>query len=324
MASAAVTLTDIQQEVSKVRALLGDLKGILDQLDKARSVVCMIFNLTGQNLLYAGSDFDGDGRDGGFATVPPPAISANSGGVFGAQSSSGALFTGVDGIVKYSSPDGMTVSFDFDNPWAGSNSSSADLGGNFGRYVAWSVTGSGDQAAQMQFVVYELPFEVHGEIRNHWMATGGINGFLGLPQTDETGTPDGVGRFNHFNGGSIYWTPATGAHDVRGLIRDKWASMGWERGLGYPITDELGSPDGVGRYSHFQNGVIYWTPTVGLPHEVHGAILERWTAMGWETGSLGYPTSDESDDPGIPGGRVSHFQRGSLHWTPDGRIVVGP
>jgi uncharacterized protein with LGFP repeats len=50
--------------------------------------------------------------------------------------------------------------------------------------------------------------------------------FLGYPVTDETGTPDGIGRFNHFsNAASIYWTPSTGAWSIHGAIRDKWASL---------------------------------------------------------------------------------------------------
>jgi len=53
-------------------------------------------------------------------------------------------------------------------------------------------------------------FEVHGDIRKKYDALGGPGGPLGLPLTDETATPDGVGRFNHFQGGSIYWTPRTG------------------------------------------------------------------------------------------------------------------
>ena len=70
---------------------------------------------------------------------------------------------------------------------------------------------------------------------------------MGFPVTDELGTPDGRGRFNHFEGGSIYWTPQTHAHEVHGAIRDKWASMGWERSrLGYPIGDEKGPPMDAG------------------------------------------------------------------------------
>ena len=82
--------------------------------------------------------------------------------------------------------------------------------------------------------------EVHGAIHAKYMGLGGEASVLGYPTTDETGTPDQVGRYNHFDAGSIYWTPATSAHEVHGLIRDLWASQGWERGpMGYPITDEL-------------------------------------------------------------------------------------
>lgn len=84
-------------------------------------------------------------------------------------------------------------------------------------------------------------FEVHGEIGVHYRALGGSGSVLGYPTTDETGTPDGIGRYNHFQSGSIYWTPSTGAHEVHGLIRSFWAAAGWERNaaLGYPISDEL-------------------------------------------------------------------------------------
>ncbi len=102
-------------------------------------------------------------------------------------------------------------------------------------------------------------FEVHGAIRLKYGQLGGSAGFLGFPLTDETGTPDGIGRFNHFQGGSIYWTLETGAHEVHGDIRQRWSEMGWERSsLRYPTSDEL--PDGEGRFSEFQGGSIHWTP----------------------------------------------------------------
>jgi hypothetical protein len=82
---------------------------------------------------------------------------------------------------------------------------------------------------------------------------------LGYPVTDETMTPDGIGRYNHFQNGSIYWTPLTGAHEVHGLIRGRWASLGWERSaLGYPVSDETDEVDGSGRFSLFEHGSIHW------------------------------------------------------------------
>ena len=158
--------------------------------------------------------------------------------------------------------------------------------------------------------------DIESEIRDKWAALGWEKSQLGYPTTDETKTPDGVGRFNHFQGGSIYWSPSTGAHEVHGAIVEKWASLGWERSaLGYPKTDEGMTPDGVGRFGHFQGGSIYWTPTTGA-HEVHGAIVEKWASLGWEQSLLGYPTTDESVTPdGV--GRFNHFRSGSIYWTPE-------
>jgi uncharacterized protein with LGFP repeats len=215
--------------------------------------------------------------------------------------------------------------------------------------------------------------EVQGLIRQKWLAAGGVTGPDGYPVTDEQGTPDGIGRYNHFaNGGSVYWSAATGAHEVHGAIRDAWAASGWEAGplgypvtdetvtadmagrfndfsaggsvywspatgahevhgairagwlatggvtgpLGYPVTDELGTPDGVGRFNHFSNaGSEYWTPGTGA-HAVYGLIRAAWAASGWETGPLGYPVTDESGTPdGV--GRFNHFSGGgSVYWTP--------
>lgn len=100
---------------------------------------------------------------------------------------------------------------------------------------------------------------IGGAIRQHWAALGWEQGSLGYPTTAETTTPDGQGRFNHFDGhgvgASIYWAPGIGAFEVHGWIRDRWAARGWELGyLGYPVSDEFGTP--CGRRSNFQRGWI--------------------------------------------------------------------
>lgn len=106
-------------------------------------------------------------------------------------------------------------------------------------------------------------FEVHGAIRDKWASFGWEQGFLGFPTTDETTTPDGVGRFTHFEGGSVYWTPSTGAWEVHGDIRGRWAALGWERSfLGYPVSDEHDGPNGT-RVSDFQSGQIAWSSAIG-------------------------------------------------------------
>ena len=74
---------------------------------------------------------------------------------------------------------------------------------------------------------------------------------------------------------SIYWSPATGPHEVFGAIRDKWASMGFERSvLGYPLVAEHDQTGG-GRTQRFQGGVITWTGTGGAAeHEVSGDTVK--------------------------------------------------
>lgn len=88
----------------------------------------------------------------------------------------------------------------------------------------------------------------------------GLVDVLGLPVTDELAVRGG--RANHFEAGSVYWSPATGAHEVHGAIRAAWAGLGWEMSaLGFPTSDEH-TRDGV-RRAEFQGGVITWTPAGG-------------------------------------------------------------
>jgi hypothetical protein len=165
---------------------------------------------------------------------------------------------------------------------------------------------------------FKNPLELAtGFINAKHQALGGNAGFLGAPTTPVTVCPDGKGYFRHFKGGSIYWHPWAGAHEVHGLIRAKWAKLGWERSfLGYPTTDETKGREleSRGRYNHFQGGSIYWHPDTGA-FEVHGAIRVKYLELGAENSFLGYPTTDETTTPdGI--GRFNHFQAGSIYWTP--------
>jgi uncharacterized protein with LGFP repeats len=153
---------------------------------------------------------------------------------------------------------------------------------------------------------------VYGAIFAKWAELRWEQGILGFPVSDELAHPDGRGRFNDFQFGTIYWTPTTGAHEIHGRIRDKWAQLGGTRSfLGYPLTDETTTPDGRGRYNHFEGGSIYWTPHTDA-HEVYGAIRDKWASMGWERSPLGYPTSGEFSEGRF---RRSNFERGYIRWS---------
>jgi hypothetical protein len=153
-------------------------------------------------------------------------------------------------------------------------------------------------------------------IDDKYRELGGPSGFLGRPLGRERRCSHHTkGLFRYFEGGAIFWRLDTGAHEVHGAIREKWKTLGEYHGfLGFPITDQLIAPDSVGRYNHFQNGSIYWTPETGA-WEVHGAIKEKWASWDWERGALGYPVSDEMDTP--DGGRYNRFQKGLIVWTPE-------
>ena len=112
-------------------------------------------------------------------------------------------------------------------------------------------------------------FEVHGAIRDRYEALGGPATF-GFPMTNESSVMlngKEIGRYNNFeNGGSIYWSGASGAWDVYGAIKAEWDTLGGAVGpLGFPTSGETDTPlahapgpDAGGRYNNFQNGVIVW------------------------------------------------------------------
>ena len=111
-------------------------------------------------------------------------------------------------------------------------------------------------------------------ISDKYAQLGGAAGFLGQPIIAETTPPDGVGRFRHYEGGSIYWHPRTGAHEVHGLIRQRWAQLNWEQGyLGYPVTDEIDTVDGGGRVSRFEGGELIWRESTNTVHAVKASDL---------------------------------------------------
>ena len=116
-------------------------------------------------------------------------------------------------------------------------------------------------------------------------------------------------------GGVGFWAAGTrcgSSPSVIGEIEKKYVALGGCTSVvGIPVAAEQGTPDGLGRYSVFDRGSIYWTPQLGA-FEVHGRIRDAWAAAGWEGSSLGYPISDELS---VPGGRRSNFQHGSITWT---------
>lgn len=159
---------------------------------------------------------------------------------------------------------------------------------------------------------------IWGPVYEKWLDLPGLElRHIGVPMITQRTTPDRIGgRYCHFFGnGSIYFHPLRGAHEVHGAIRQKWASLNWERGsLGYPTSDELPSREPApfgpfGALSTFEEGVIYWSARHGA-HALPDAINQIYQQMHAELGNLGYPILTSNLDDGLlpvlfEGGRIT-------------------
>jgi uncharacterized protein with LGFP repeats/L,D-peptidoglycan transpeptidase YkuD (ErfK/YbiS/YcfS/YnhG family) len=151
-----------------------------------------------------------------------------------------------------------------------------------------------------------------GAIRSVWASRGFENGGLGYPVSDESCDLPGSGCEQQYQGGTIYWSPKTGAHTTNGAIKGRFDGQGGVKGyLGYPVEDEVCNQRNGGCYQWFQGGLIFWSPATGA-QPVHGGMKSKYEAMGWHQSYLGYPSMPETCDAGEC---VQAFQGGYLTWS---------
>lgn len=152
---------------------------------------------------------------------------------------------------------------------------------------------------------------VLGAIGQRYESVGAQAGKLGFPTTDEQCFSDGACR-QDFQGGSIYWTPSTGAHVTLGAIGWKYGLVGAQQSfLGYPVGDEV--CETAGCYQIYQGGTLYWSPRTGA-YPVHGGIFAKYGAENYERGFLGFPASDEIC---TADGCLQRFEGGTIFWSPN-------
>lgn len=156
-------------------------------------------------------------------------------------------------------------------------------------------------------------FPVAGAIGGSYQADGGAGGALGLPTSGELGAPDGRGRFQKFQNGFVYFTPQTGAHAIKGDILGEWAKQGYERGpLGYPVADEVKTPNKDGFVQGFEIGAMY-SSKAGT-NAVQGLIMGKYGQLGFEDGWLGFPKTSEIGVKDL--GKFNEFEGGNIYWSP--------
>lgn len=125
------------------------------------------------------------------------------------------------------------------------------------------------------------------------------------------------GRMQQFANANIYYHAVMGseAHEVHGGIRTKYLALGGhdfnqasgQRFLGFPLSDEKDSEDGMCRVSRFEWGSIYWSYGGTV---VYGKIHQEYMKSGGEKGPLGYPIADPV---AVAGGLAVYFERGCLY-----------
>lgn len=138
---------------------------------------------------------------------------------------------------------------------------------------------------------------VAGALRRRWLHSGGADGTLGKPTTPfERPVQDPRGGAHVdlvqdvIGGGygnislpadvrivrpmcnrpdtqrplrivsTLYASPRTGTRVVRGEIRRVFLSQGGVQRFGFPLTDEVPTPDGLGLMSRFERGTLEWYP----------------------------------------------------------------
>ncbi|TQF74353.1 hypothetical protein FK531_05550 [Rhodococcus spelaei] len=175
-------------------------------------------------------------------------------------------------------------------------------------------------------VYWPAPYEVCGAIKDKYNSLGGPSSFLLWPTTNELTNPDGVGKRTQFMNGPIYWSPTGGAHPVVNSFLNRWGVYGYEAGfIGYPTTDEIVHPDGVGRRQEFQNATIYVSTPNAIGSVVRGAIRDKYNSLGGYSGTLGYPMTDEQASVQLlqpTGGTTQVFQHGMLVWNTQTNAVA--
>lgn len=202
-----------------------------------------------------------------------------------------------------------------DETWKGSTVSQAFTGGE----ISWDAkaktftTSPAELAGQLTGLT--VPGNATTAIDAARRAAGGPEGPLGAEQGAQYKVGDkGVGQ--NYAGGTIFYSPETGAAAVTGPLLAKYRGAGGATGeLGLPTASEtdggLAPASRIVTFAAADQPVIFWTPDHGA-FIVRGAMNAAWTKLGGATGKLGAPTGDQS----VNGDVISQkFTGGSISWN---------
>ena len=176
------------------------------------------------------------------------------------------------------------------------------------QYLITGDDGKGHQAEQL--------IGQDDEIADWYDRHGGASSSLGTP-TDREHTVAG-GYVRDYRHGRLYWSAATGVHDIHGPILSRYLAIGGPGGpAGFPTSNV--STLAHGRRARFSHGyAIYWSRPTGA-WAVFGRVETKWLALGGQHGRLSYPIANTHP---IKDGWRGRFRSGSITWTSTYGYVV--
>ncbi|MGV1007726.1 MAG: LGFP repeat-containing protein, partial [Dermatophilaceae bacterium] len=142
-----------------------------------------------------------------------------------------------------------------------------------------SVAGGQYQGYERGVIWWSAPTGAWDTWGDHWRryeVMGGPAGVLGFPVGAQE--PVGPGFVQSFQGGKIWWSPATGGWDTWGDHWRRYEALGGPLGvLGFPSGGQ--QPVGPGFVQSFQGGKIWWSPATG-GWDTWGDHWRRYEALG--------------------------------------------
>ena len=148
-------------------------------------------------------------------------------------------------------------------------------------------------------------------INSRYWSLGGADGVLGkVIGSVKTDSPAGI-YWKTFENGNIYWNRDTAkAWESRGEIFKYWGRLGYQNSkIGLPTGPERRIKSGGGGFwQSYENGVITGKADTGY-WVSKGSIREYYATIGYEGGSMGYPTGPERM---INNELVQEYENGSI------------
>lgn len=193
----------------------------------------------------------------------------------------------------------------------------AGVADRIGLPIGVAVNSGGGTAQRFQRgALYTSPttgtHEVYGGIYLRYLSSGAERSTLGLPTSIETDGPTPGSRMQSFQGGTIFWSPADGAHIVSGAFQRAYDDVAADgSSMGVPTAAAVNIPGG--QMQTFTFGALYYLAD-GRTFAVRHGMWQRYASIGAHTSPMGLPLGPERDGS-APGVRVQDFQSGSLYWS---------